>query len=212
MASKPALRVSVFSDYICPFCYVGHARLRRLREQFDLKVNWCAIEIHPDTPAAGMPISALGYPPAQWRQMMAALAAMAAEEGLVLAEREFTTNSHRALLLAEAAKEQGAEVFYALHEGLFRAYFGEGRNIGDPEVLLALAAKAGLGEATVTAAWSEPRFEQRLQVYRALAQRYRLTGTPTFVIGERVLVGALPTATLAAAARATLATADVPQA
>jgi protein-disulfide isomerase len=51
-----------------------------------------------------------------------------------------------------------------------------------------------------------------LQLYRALAQRYRLTGTPTFVIGERVLVGALPTATLASAAQAALATADAMQA
>ncbi len=60
-AGKPLLKVTVFSDYICPFCYIGDLRLSRLREHFDLRVNWCAIEIHPETPAEGRPIESLGY-------------------------------------------------------------------------------------------------------------------------------------------------------
>ena len=45
--AKPELRISVFSDYSCPFCYIGSRRLRRLGERYDLKVNWCGLEIHP---------------------------------------------------------------------------------------------------------------------------------------------------------------------
>src|SRR3990172_6056027 len=102
---KPELEVVVFSDYICPFCYIGDRRLARLTERFDLKVDHRYLEIHPDTPSEGMPLSELGYAPDQWSRMMAHLSRMAEEENIPLAEREFTTNSHRALLLAEAAQE-----------------------------------------------------------------------------------------------------------
>ena len=61
--SKPELKVTVFSDYICPFCYIGDARLNRLRTRFELKVNWCFLEIHPETPPEGRPVRELGYDP-----------------------------------------------------------------------------------------------------------------------------------------------------
>ena len=50
---KPTLLATVFSDYICPFCYVGDVRLDRLREYYELKISWCFVEIHPETPAEG---------------------------------------------------------------------------------------------------------------------------------------------------------------
>ena len=63
--AKPTLLVTVFSDFICPFCYVGHVRLNRLRDLYDLKVNCCFVEIHPETPPEGRPVNELGYPEAQ---------------------------------------------------------------------------------------------------------------------------------------------------
>src|SRR4030065_1497404 len=112
---KPELPVVLFSDSICPFCYIGDRRLARLGERYDLKVERRFLEIHPDTPPAGVPVSELGYPPEQWRQMMANLSRMADEEKITLAERKITTNSHKALLLAAAAKEGGAEDYGALN-------------------------------------------------------------------------------------------------
>ncbi len=201
MTAKPELLVTVFSDYICPFCYVGSVRLDALREQFDLRVNWMALEIHPDNPAHGRPVEELGYPPAQWQQMMDTLYRMARAEGLHIAERSFTTNSHKALLLAEAGKEEGKEVFYRLHNRLFEAYFGERQNIGDVGILRSLARETGVPEETVTRAWTEERYEQRLKINLAAAARLRVSATPTYVIGKRVLAGAVPTATLHDAAR-----------
>lgn len=200
-ADRSELRVSVFSDYICPFCYIGSRRLLRLNDDYDLRVNWCGLEIHPDTPAEGMPVERLGYVADQWREMMDALAAMAAEEGLVLAQRSFTTNSHKALLLAEAAKEEGRDSFYALHERLFDAFFREGRNIGEEGVLRDLARELGLAGETVTAAWSAPRFAQRLALNLQHARELGLRGTPTFVFGRQTIAGAVPEATLREAAR-----------
>lgn len=199
--SKPELKISVFSDYICPFCYIGSRRLLRLRQDFDLKVNWCGLEIHPETPASGMPIEQLGYAPQRWSQMMQALTQMAQEEHIELGAHRFTTNSHSALLLSEAAKQAGQETFYALHERLFHAFFTEGRNIGDTEVLATLAAECGVPSATVAAAWQDPVYPERLTLNLRFARELGVSGTPAYVFGERVLVGALPYTDLLDAAR-----------
>lgn len=200
-ADKPELRVTVFSDVICPFCYIGAARLDRLRDDYDLRVNWCFLEIHPETPVAGMPISQLGYDPRRWQTMMAALARLAEEEQLVFAERDFTTNSHQALLLLEAAKEQGREIFYALHDALFATFFRDQENIGDTQVLKRLAADAGMSEESAQLAWSEPRFIERMKQFQVVAQELGVKATPTIFIGEQRLDGVVPLEQLREAAR-----------
>ena len=201
---KPELPVVLFSDYICPFCYIGDRRLARLGERYDLKVERRFLEIHPDTPPAGVPVSELGYPPEQWRQMMANLSRMADEEKISLAERKITTNSHKALLLAEAAQKEGAEVFEALNEKLFAAFFGEGRNIGDEAVLRSLAQEAGVSPEIVERAFRDPAYEQMLRANQAIAGQFGITGVPAYLIGNRIVVGAVPTETLLAAAREAL--------
>ena len=197
---KPQLKVTVFADYICPFCYVGHVRLMRLRERYDLRVNWCFVEIHPETLPEGQPLSVLGYPPERWEQMMANLGRLAEEEGLTLAPRLFTANSRGALLLAEAAKTLGADAFYSIHEAIYHAYFRDGRNIGDPAVLKELAEASRIPEALVESAWSDPTYPEHLQRYLAMAGQAGVRGVPTFRLGERQLSGAVPLSQLQDAA------------
>lgn len=201
--NKPALAVTVFSDYICPFCYIGSVRLARLRDEYELSVEWAGLEIHPDNPPEGRPVEALGYPPKRWAQMMSALYRMAEEEGVYIKARSFTTNSHKALLLAEAAKEEGEATFYRLHDRLFQAYLGEGQNIGEVEVLRRLAQESGMEAHAAERAWSEPYYEQRLRASHVRAARLGITGTPTYLFGDRYLLpGAVPTAVLREAAAA----------
>lgn len=119
------------------------------------------------------------------------LSRMAAGERIPLAEREFTTNSRKALLLAEAAKGAGAEAFDALNEKLFAAFFCGGRNIGDPSVLRELAEEAGVPPEIVERAWSDPVYEEELKGNRRFAARLGITGVPTFLVGNRILVGAV---------------------
>jgi predicted DsbA family dithiol-disulfide isomerase len=172
---------------------VGERRLARLNEEFDVRVERRFLEIHPETPAKGRPVSELGYPPEQWARMMENLERMGKTEGIVFSERTFTTNSHKALLLAEAAKEEGPEVFEALNEGLFRAYFTEGRNIGDPQVLRDVAQAAGVPAGRIEQAWSDGTYEERLARDHVAATRNRITGIPTFIIdGRWILEGAVP--------------------
>jgi len=164
------------------------------------------VEIHPETPAQGMPTSRLGYPQQRWERMMDNLDELAREEGIVFAPRQFTTNSRKALLLAEAAKEEGAEVFYRLHRRLFESFFTEGRNIGDEAVLRDLAGETGVSARTVQRAWTEEQYIQRLDLYLAAAQQLGVRATPTIFFGEQQrLDGALPWADFQRAAREGLA-------
>lgn len=173
---------------------MGERRLARLGGTFDLSVERIFLEIHPETPPEGRPVESLGYPPERWAQMTANLARMGKGEGIHFIERTFTTNSHRALLLAEAARESVSGVFEALNEALFRAYFSEGTNIGDEAVLRRIAEEAGVPRETVDLAWSDPRFEERLKRQHEVAARVGVTGIPTFILGNRwILEGAVPT-------------------
>jgi len=200
--SKPELKVTVFSDYICPFCYIGDARLNRLRASFELKVNWCFLEIHPETSPQGEPVSSLSYPAETWKRMMATLQQMAEEENLSLRDHDFTTNSRSALQLAEAAKTVDPAVFYRLHARLFEAFFAEGSNIGDRDCLRSLALDAGMTEAQTGSAWRDEAVSKRLQDYLKAAQELGVQATPTFFIGERRLDGAVPVDQLVTAAQA----------
>lgn len=191
-SSKSPVPVAVYSDYICPFCYIGFLRLEKLRAEQALDVDWRFLEIHPDNPVQGKPVSELGYPPRHWEMLMANLARMAEQEGVSLPERTFTTNSRRALKLAQAVGERQPAVFDVLNRELYEAYFLRRENIGDPQVLESLARACGVEPAIVEHAWNDEHFEQVLDDNHRSAARLQITGTPTYVFGEQVYSGAIP--------------------
>lgn len=188
----PVLKVTVFSDYICPFCYVGHHRLMRLRDAYDLRINWRFVEIHPETSAEGEPVASLQYPSEQWNRLMNNLETVAREEGIAMAEHTLTTNSKDALLLAEAAKQEGRDRFYDLHENLFAAFFVHGKNIGDRSVLRELAAQSAINSDLVESAWADSKYEQRILSNYHEARRHAIQAVPSFLFGERKLTGVVP--------------------
>ncbi|MDH5710264.1 MAG: DsbA family protein [Gammaproteobacteria bacterium] len=189
MANLPEIQLTVFSDYICPFCYVGHHRLMRLRDSYDLKINWCFLEIHPENSATGEPVTDLDYSSEFWDQLMKNLKRVATEENIPLAEHTFTTNSKDALLLAETCKQLGRDVFYDLHEKLFSAFFVDKKNIGDREVLREIAQGCGIDNAFIDNAWSDIRPQQRLLENFNQARQFHINSVPSFVFGKRVLTG-----------------------
>ena len=200
MESLPELYVTVYSDYICPFCYVGHHRLQRLRDSYDLKINWCFLEIHPETSAYGEPIDSLEYPSEQWQTMLDNLERIAEEEIIPISKLSFITNSKDALLLSEAAKRCGREIFYDLHEKLFTTYFVDNENIGDRNILRKIAASCGIDNATIDASWKDANIEKRLIENFNTARSHNIQSVPSFIFGERVLTGVVPESTFREAA------------
>ena len=197
----PELKITVFSDYICPFCYVGHHRLQRLRDSYELKINWCFLEIHPETSAQGEPIDSLSYPSEQWLKMIENLERIATEENIPLATLSFITNSKDALLLSEAAKQCGREKFYTLHEKLFSAYFVDGENIGDRNVLKEIAKSCDIDEKIIESSWTDKKYPQHLLENFNSARQYEVQSVPSFIFGEQVLTGVVTESTFRDAAK-----------
>lgn len=206
--NKPEVKVSVISDYICPFCFIGHMHLKHLRQFYDLKVHWCFVEIHPETPSEGQSVAMLNYSSDYWDSLMSNLTRLADEEGIQLSEHTMTTNSRKALLLAEASKSLGSERFYVLHERLFEAYFVEAQNIGDEQVLRQLANECQIPEALIEQAWSDPhshgpedQVPKVLLPYLQYAGAIKASSVPTFVFNTEMLTGVVDTSTLMNAAK-----------
>ena len=197
----PELNISVYSDYICPFCYVGHHRLQRLRDSYELKINWCFLEIHPEISAKGEAIDSLDYPSEQWLMMLDNLERISDEENIPLSKLSFITNSKDALLLSEAAKQCGRETFYDLHERLFNAYFVDGINIGDRQKLKEIADICNIDDEIIESAWTDKTYQQRLLDNFSSARQHRIQSVPSFVFGDEVLTGVVAESTFRDAAK-----------
>ncbi len=166
-------------------------RIERLRKAHDVTVQWVHFPLHPDTPQEGRSLADLfagrGYDiPKMQAQMRARMAA----EGLPYGERRMTYNSRLAQELGKWAETQpGGE---AIHDALFKAYFVEGRNIGDTAVLVEVAKGVGLDGAKAREAIEKRTFEAAVDADWEKSRRYGVTGVPTFVAGGQGVVGAQP--------------------
>ncbi|MGC2305250.1 DsbA family oxidoreductase [Candidatus Binatus sp.] len=185
-----ALKVVMFSDYICPFCYVGFETMRRLKPEFDFQLEWRGFQIHPDWPAEGIPADKLreagdaAARKATWER----ITAMADAVGFSMKPPAVLTNSRAALAATEFARESGRDE--ALEERIYRAYFNDGENIGDASVVTRLAREAGIDASEVAGAIKSPKYEMRLKNNSLAANQRGVSGVPTFFIGEYPLVGA----------------------
>ncbi len=185
-----ALKIVMFSDYICPFCYVGFETMRRLKPEFNFQLEWRGFQIHPDWPAEGIAADHARETsdPDSRRALWERISAMADAVGFSMRPPAVLTNSRAALAATEFARESGRDE--ALEERIYRAYFGEGLNIGDPAIVARLGSEAGLDSAEVADAIKSPKYELRLKNNALAANQRGVNGVPTFFIGEYPLVGA----------------------
>ena len=195
------VRLEVFSDYTCPWCYIGWARLEkalaRLPDHVHVELEWRPFEIHADVPLEGMPVENLPYAPDVWARMQEALNESAASEGLDVGKRPKVSNTHRALAAGAYAQSEEPKRFAVFHEALFKGYFADGRDLGDPHVVDDLAAAAGLDVNRMREALQMGAFEEALKETSRDARLMDITGTPTFVFDRRFATsGAQPTEVL----------------
>ena len=166
-------------------------RIERLRREHGVKVELVHFPLHPETPAEGRGLEELfagrGYDiPKMQAQMRARMAA----EGLPYGERSMTYNSRLAQELGKWADTQpGGE---AIHDALFRAYFVDGRNIGDSEVLAQIAESVGLPGDKAREVLHKRSFKAAVDADWQKSRDYGVTGVPTFVAGRQGVVGAQP--------------------
>ena len=153
-------------------------------------MEWIGIEIHPETPPEGRPLAEL-FPAADIARMSKHLGSMGAPYGITFSDLSVLRNSRAAHLAAEFAREQS--VFGQLHAALFSAYFSQGLDISDHDVLGQLGKDAGLDDAELLRSVRQEAYAHRLQQAHEEAQALGVSGVPTVFIGDKErIVGAQP--------------------
>ena len=194
------MRIDIFSDTICPWCLIGKRRLERAlaeRPQGDLSIVWHAFQLNPDMPVEGMArqeyLSRKFGGERNAGSIYGRIEAIGAEEGIpfdfaAIQRTPNTLDSHRLIRLATFKGLSEAVV-----EGLFDAYFMQGRDIGDRSVLLEIAAQAGLEDERVQSLLTGDEFVEDVRTEDNLARRMGIQGVPCFIFnGRHVLSGAQP--------------------
>jgi predicted DsbA family dithiol-disulfide isomerase len=196
------MRIEVWSDVVCPFCYIGKRHLEAALEKFphrdEVEVVWRSFQLDPTVPEgetfASLPALAekFGQPVEQVRAMQSRVADMAASAGLEYhLEDSLGGNTLRAheLIHFAAARGRGPE----MKERLLRAHFTENRSVFDVDSLVALAAEVGLDSGDARAALDDRRYLPAVREDITTAQAYGATGVPFFVIDRKYGVsGAQP--------------------
>jgi predicted DsbA family dithiol-disulfide isomerase len=194
------LTVEVWSDIVCPWCYLGKRRLEAAIAQFDqpVEVVWRSFELDPSAPAereqppAEHLAAKYGMSVEQAQASQQQLTDLAAADGLEYhLDRTRGGNSfdaHRMLHLAAAHGLQGAA-----KERLMRAYFTESLPIGDHDTLVRLMAEVGIDEDEARAVLQGDAYADAVRADEALAYRIGIQGVPFFVLNRRFGVsGAQP--------------------
>jgi len=204
-ASTEPLVIDVVSDVVCPWCFIGkrhlEAALAGLPEAAGAKVRWHPFELNPDLPPEG--VDRKGYleakfgGPARAAEIYARVREAGVRAGLdfdfdAIVRQPNTRDAHRLIAWAQSRGDAGPLV-----ERLFRAYFQEGRYVGDRDTLAALAAEAGF-DAEAARVWLESGLgADEITDAEARVRGLGITGVPFFIFDGRVgLSGAQPRQTM----------------
>ena len=186
--SQKKLKVIVYSDYICPFCYIGFHRIEKLKEEYDLDVEWEPFELHPETPKKGFKMEGLSFPKDYLEMVMTNVKRLADEDGLNLKFTGTLPNSQLALYISEFARVKG--VFDEFHKLVFDSYWIDGKDIGDLSLLIELAESVGLEKEEIMVYVKSDEPVKRMEKNMLELGKCGINGVPTFLIGNRFVVGA----------------------
>jgi len=195
--------IEVWSDVVCPWCYIGKRRLESALAEFphDVEVVWRSFQLDPGAPVVPTETVAeslgrkYGGGPEAGARMIDNVEAVAAEEGLIYrlhsAQRANTVDAHRLLHLA---LEQGGPALQgAVKEALLAAYFTDARNVADHAELRDIAVGAGVDAERVDAVLASGEYRDEVYADIEQAQAYGASGVPFFVIDKKYGVsGAQP--------------------
>ncbi|NHT77516.1 DsbA family oxidoreductase [Rhizobiaceae bacterium CRRU44] len=190
--------IDVVSDVVCPWCYLGKARLDKaiaeLASEILVTVSWRPYQLNPDLPPEGVDHKAhlaakLGGDAAVARAHKT-LTALGHADGVAfnfdaVKISPNTLDAHRLIRWAQA---EGADIQANVVTGLFRANFEEGRNVGDRETLIDIAQAGGLDRAVVTTLLASDADTADVKTEIDMARDMGVTGVPCFIIDSKYAV------------------------
>ncbi|HSF94908.1 MAG TPA: DsbA family oxidoreductase [Thermohalobaculum sp.] len=189
------ITLDIISDPICPWCYIGNARLDQAMAETGIDpfdVNWRIFQLNPDMPPEGMDrkqyLEAKFGGPEGAERVYSRVRAVAAETGLdlkfdAIPRTPNTFDAHRLIRWAKATGNQTAVV-----QQLFRRYFELGQDISDRETLLDVAVSAGMEREVVAQLLAGDADRDELAAEEETARQMGVTGVPCFIIGGRYVI------------------------
>jgi predicted DsbA family dithiol-disulfide isomerase len=187
-----AVQIEVFSDVVCPWCYVGFVRLRQAlaaRPDLPAEVTWLPFELNPGLPPEGRDrreymlerFGDVDRFAAGQRQ----LEGVGVELGIDFQFARVTRapNTRRAHMLLAHARRAGFQT--EVKGALLEAHFSRGLDVADPAVLAGIAAACGLDGDAARRAVDDPALRSEVEALEALAHRWQVSGVPTFVFDRR---------------------------
>jgi len=196
------MRVEIWSDVVCPFCYIGKRKFEKALDAFankeQVEIVWKSFQLDPaTTPSPGKTVieslaEKKGWSLEQSHQIHAQVAAMAKEVGLnYQMDKAVVANTFDAHRLSHLAATKGLQD--KMEERLFAAYFTEGKDIGDKETLAALAQEVGLNAAEAAEVLRSEAYSDKVEADILEAQKVGVRGVPFFVFDNKYAVsGAQP--------------------
>lgn len=177
MTALPPILADIWSDYVCPYCYLQLPDIERLQAAFGerLRVTWRAFELRPEPNPTLDPAG--DYLRTAWEH---SVIPMSIERGMALALPPVQPRSLAAHEAAQFAAAHGR--FGAMHRALFQAFFEYGRDIGDSAVLLDIAAGEGLDPDALRAALDTQQFRPKVLDDERLARDLCVNGVPVMLL------------------------------
>nr|WP_232833716.1 DsbA family protein [Saliphagus sp. LR7] len=193
-------RIVMYSDYVCPFCYLGRQSLDSYRErrEDDLGIDWRPFDLRSGKRGPDGEIDRSvedgkdeGYFE-QVRENVARLKAEYGAEGMLALEETPEVDSFDAQVASLFVRETRPDRWEAFDEAILEALWLEGRDIGDPEVLAGIGREVGLDGRALRDAIDDEDHRERLGERFGAAERRGITGVPTFVYSDHAARGAVP--------------------
>ena len=198
----------MWSDVVCPWCYLGKARLEEAIAGLDfadeIEVRWRAFQLDPTATAEPKDLRVAlerKYGPGAFEGMQRRLGALGADAGIDYRFDDVlrVTSVPALMLVAWVEERHGSETAGRLHDRLFRAYFTEGANIADPGNLVAWATEVGADRDEAAEAVANGSGRETVARDLEEAAERQITGVPAFLVAGRALIpGAQDTETMRA--------------
>lgn len=194
------LPIAIVSDIACPWCFIGKARLETALANHGLAervaITWLPYELNPEMPAEGMDRTAYleaKFGPGKRREIELRLSEAALESGVTFnwakVTKSVNTRMAHMLVAAAATVQRGGEMTAAL----FKAYWQDGRDVGDFETLVAIAVEQGFDEQAARDELANDELRETIIGLEAHAQKVGVTGVPFFIVdGKLAVSGAQP--------------------
>jgi len=192
MWSNDAMEALLWRDYLCPWCWLGRDR-SAVFDRHGVTVTHLPYELHPDVAPGGRPVR----PGGRLAAVFDRIGAECAQLGIDFSAPTHTPNTRRALETAELVRRQAPAAFTAVDDAFFRAYWVDGLDLGDPDVLDELLAGHGAPVDEIAELRAEGVGSHAVVESMALAREHGVTATPAWLVDHALVIpGVQPVETM----------------